>query len=421
MKISLKVYFLLLSFSIFCWDLIILGFQYTPYFTISLCDLLSILAIVVSIFVIPSTLPRRGASVAILSLLTLCYLVFSYLVNYSQADESNELLRFLQYLLRVSTFYSLLIMALWKHQSLIQFRAAYHYAFKATLVASIVVFVVTNIGLDIPLFDYMRSRQSLGIQQLTGIYYEPAAFGQFLIAGLFIFYSDSNSIERSKTYLILTLICVILTQSLGAFYGLIIWSLCLLFLQQKSSVYDIGKTIKYSIYTAISISSILIILTLAGESRLDPVLRGNMLDSYSGSAQLRLIGEIYALQTFFSSDITSILFGLGEFDSQYYRYDLGFSLKVVGNGLVEVLLRYGLIYLFMLIVLSNFLFPTLRSLIYFWVFFAVTCQIDGAIAKPWIWFYTSAYVLFRSPMIMRLYGLYNPPSAVPRLHRFNGK
>ena len=112
------------------------------------------------------------------------------------------------------------------------------------------------------------------------------------------------------------------------------------------------------------------------------------------SGEVRVSNEFESLKFFLTEDINTILFGLKEISTSKLREDNVDSKMgdIVGNGFVEIFMRYGLVYILLLIKLFTS-FVRKKDYLSFFLFFMLIVQIDGAIAKPFVWFYIILFII----------------------------
>jgi hypothetical protein len=227
-------------------------------------------------------------------------------------------------------------------------------------------------------FEYQRTRTFRDVWPATAQFAESAMLGQFLVAALFIFYHDLQQIRRRWLGLGLILLTTALTQSVGALAGLLCWAVFV---------------VVYNLATVLSPQRLfgkLLVLGLVGVTLTAFVMLSRLslvelveLD-LDGSGRQRIEGELLALG--YLVEQGQILFGLGEARAETVRSAVGFSDAVSGNAMVELALRYGIVGVALLIPLFCAMVGWLWGL-YLFAIFALLGQIDGGVAKPYLWLY----------------------------------
>jgi len=231
-------------------------------------------------------------------------------------------------------------------------------------------------------FEYQRTRTFLEVWQVTGPFAEPSLLGQFLVAGLFLFFARIDSIFRNWPVFALIIVSAGLTQSTGTLFGVVAWALFLV-------VYNYRELLSLHQLKAKLVIVLLIAVALASFhafSRLSLIeLVSLQLDS---SGHQRLTSELAAIGYLIERGWTDgLLFGIGESQAEILRVQLGFW-DVGGNALVELMIRYGLAMVLLLLVLFVSLLGGVPGLMLVAIF-VLLGQIDGAVAKPFIWLYSA--------------------------------
>ena len=250
------------------------------------------------------------------------------------------------------------------------------------------------------LIPFASGRVINGYEQLTSIFSEPALYGMYLVAALFILFSSLCDLKKHKWLFLGIVLSIIVTQSLGALAGLLVW---MVFFIKGSFSQRRGKT-RVVIISAIVISLGVLFVQLVPNNRIagfDPESITSIEDKYqardakNNSTQRRVVVELLVLYDFITLEgVEVILFGLSTRKSEFYREETGFVMigdDVSGNGVVEYILRYGLFGLFLLVAFAYVLSKNTGQQIKFAIFAMLLAQIDGAIAKPYFFFYLMSY------------------------------
>ena len=240
---------------------------------------------------------------------------------------------------------------------------------------------------------YGNFRVIVGIPQATAFFAEPALMGQFLVATLFILFRNPLDIRQHKILFLFCIITLLASQSAGSWAGLLLWSLYM-FLRRSKEKNTLFIKVSVIFFLFMSFTAL---VTFFPENRVSIFLRGPE-KTGSGSAGRRVQTEIIALGDFLSTTpIVSRLIGLSSYESKLYREKrmlVAYRDDIAGNGLVEFILRYGILGLALLLAffytLSGKCIPRFVLLCYF---FGIITQIDGAIAKPWIFTYTMVFII----------------------------
>ena len=160
------------------------------------------------------------------------------------------------------------------------------------------------------------------------------------------------------------------------------WALFILF-------YNIEQvlSVKY-VYTKITAIGLigLGLLIFVSFSRLSLVGLATMED-LDASGRQRIVDELVAFEYMLDQhQIEGLLFGLQDREAETIRSAAGLSDKVTGNALIEIVLRYGVVVPFLLLVQFCAAAGFTGGLILFGIF-ALLGQIDGSVAKPLLWLY----------------------------------
>lgn len=309
------------------------------------------------------------------------YLILNILFNYYFGI--NTFLRDLQLLIRICFPFLIVSIAL---------RYGSNYVaiiFRKTVIFIVllgfIAFLLLFIGID--LFPYTSGRNWIGSRQLSSIFSEPALYGQMVVAYMFVQYSSVSKLKNNKFEVGIILFSLLLCQSAGAIFSILIWGIYLS-LKEKALLPKIKVTISVFIAMAILIISAISL----PNSRISQLLSNENVQAVAldRSGEIRVTNEITALRKFLNRDIQEIAFGLKKDDTDFFRFNNvdRFTGDIVGNGLIEIVLRYGLIFLLILFLFFYYLIDY-KYLIYFAIFLILVTQIDGAIGKPWTWFYIS--------------------------------
>lgn len=313
------------------------------------------------------------------------YLIFNIALN--SYYGTSVLLRDLQFLIRV-TFPFLIVSLAFRNE------AYYIYTvFRKSVLGIVILGYITFILLllNIDLLPYTSGRNWIGSRQLSSLFSEPALYGQMVIAYLFITYKNIEVVKENKLEILLIGFSLLLCQSAGAIFSLIVWGLYLslkkkgIFTKVKVII-GVSSMISILIFAALSIPNSRIAQLLSDEN-----VQAATLDR---SGEIRVTNEFVTFQKFLKRDIIEKAFGLKKIDTNEFRVRNVDPLMgdIVGNGLIEMVIRYGFFYVVLLIGLfSLFLKP--KKVPYFLIFLVLITQIDGAIGKPWTWTYI-ALMLF---------------------------
>jgi len=305
-------------------------------------------------------------------------------------DSSYYVLRELQFVTRFQAYMLLpiILLALPSRARLIEL--CIFIIFIIVAFSALIDLILALAGLDF--LAYSRSRQGRFIKQVTGFFYEPAALSQFVLFVLFVstFWYKG---WMKRTVLILSPILIILTQSLGGFFGLFAYGG---FIVLRSR--GIGrKVIAVFVTGLLTLIVGLVLVSIFPDSRVGMFFYdfGHAIDT---SAQRRTTIEYQIGEDFFlTSGPVDVSIGLKPSDADQFRIASGlieFDDNVAGNGIVEFLLRYGVIGTALLLLSVFLLGWNLVGSCLGVGFFMLLCQIDGAIAKPWIFAYMGFYAYF---------------------------
>lgn len=356
---------------------------------IYLNDLLFPLAL---IFYIKAKFMKRWEIVAFLVIPF--YLIIIFLFNLLGPFDS--FLRDSQYFIR--SLYPLLLLAIiLKHDKRLDSNYLKDYSIKffrncafILSIIGLIAFFLLIVGIDI--LPYTSGRTWFNSRQLSSIFSEPALYGQMIVTYFFISYNSLKDIKKDAYRVLIVGVSLLFCQSAGAIFSVFIFVIYLAF--KKQNVIKILRS------AVVIISLILIslysITNYLPSARITSILqnkeaRGVALDR---SGEIRVLNEIKSLEEFLKDDVQTGLFGLKNTGSSEFRVNRVDPLMgdIVGNGLVEITLRYGLFYIFFTVMLF---YKVLNRGNYFkfFIFFMLIVQIDGAIGKPWIWFYITMFIL----------------------------
>jgi hypothetical protein len=322
-----------------------------------------------------------------LLVILLIFFVAKMIVNFFNIHP--DLLRDFQFVYRF-IFIFIIVYAFQEDEIFIKnYKRAFLFCLYAFCAFGVVQLVFSLLGVDI--IEYNNARKIAGISQVTSFFYEPAVFSQFLIVGLCLFFNSINDLKKSKFLFLLIIINVIAAQSLGGIISFIVWL-----------VYFLSFKLKINFIKVVFISFVLltvlyaIIFYILPENRVSRFVLNDGIHSEQ-SAYRRIGVEFITLIEFVKLEkMSDIFLGLDAFESRVYRAKAGlvsFRDGVSGNGIVEYVLRYGVLSFFvMLFVIWNLLNRKMSNFFVFMLFFVLLIQIDGAISKPWIAVYISLLI-----------------------------
>lgn len=258
------------------------------------------------------------------------------------------------------------------------------------VIIGLVAFFLLTFGID--LFPYTSGRGWFNSRQLSSIFSEPALYGQMIIAYFFISYNSLYDLKKDIYRVLLIGLSLLFCQSAGAIFSFFLF-LIYLSLKEKRFI----KNIKYiGLMMSIIVISIYLTFTYLPNARILSLLQvqGSTSLALDRSGEIRVTNEFDSLKEFLKEDLVTVLFGLKNIDTNDFRIKRIDPLMgdMVGNGLVEITMRYGIVYILFLSILFLMI---LRKGNYFEfiIFFMLIVQIDGAIAKPWIWFYIAMFII----------------------------
>jgi len=319
------------------------------------------------------------------------YLILNLLFNIIGSIDS--FLRDSQYLVRTS--YPLLLLAIvldsdkrlgGNHLKAYAIRIFRKGVFILSIIG-IIAFLLLIVGIDI--FPYTSGRVWLNSRQLSSIFSEPALYGQMVTAYFFISYNNLGDLKKDIYRVLIIGVCLLFCQSAGAIFSIFVFITYLAFKEGN------GIKVLKKIVLVISIIATTVYLTLSylPKARILSLLQPQSVE-LDRSGEIRVANEFESMQEFFKTDVITVLFGLKNTDSNEFRVDRVDPLMgdIVGNGLVEITLRYGLVYILLISLLFYKLIPK-GSYFKFLIFFMLIVQIDGAIGKPWIWFYIVMFII----------------------------
>ncbi|MBW7896418.1 MAG: hypothetical protein H3C27_15020 [Opitutaceae bacterium] len=385
-------WFLASAIAVFSWDFTTLGLGLDFGGRSSICDVLSGANIVLAIWLIQRN-PIKNLVDYMLALVVLSvYSACTLLMN--AGVLGSEVLQYLQFQIRMWPFFSLVVIGLIRTDFNRKLLLAIRDSSVAIVIIGYLLYFLMIAGIEFEIFDYVRGRSYLNLPQATSIFYEPAAYSQFLVAMLFINFRSVGMTKLDLSICASFIISIILSQSVGGAIGLLVWFVVIFSPSIGSTRSGHMRNISVFLLIAAAGAVILFFIISSGNSRYGGLFRQDAFGILqSGSGAVRVTGEFMALLELARQGFFSLMFGLGDFGSRDFRMSLGYSADVSGNGLVEIILRYGVIYLTFLISASALLLKKVKRFVRFWLFFAVIAQIDGAIAKPWIWFYLAIFMV----------------------------
>lgn len=313
------------------------------------------------------------------------YLIFNIALN--SHYDSNTLLRDSQFLIR-AIFPFLILSLACRHKDY------YIYTVFRKLVLVIVLigyiaFILLLFNIDI--LPYTSGRNWLGSRQLSSVFSEPALYGQMIIAYIFISYKSISKVKENKLEIILIVLSLLLCQSAGALFSLIIYGVYIAFKRR-----GLLPKIKVSIGVSFVIFILLSVALSIPNSRIAQLLSDENVQAATldRSGEIRVINEFTTLNEFLKRDYFELLFGLKKVDTNEFRVRKvdPFMGDIVGNGLIEMVIRYGFIYGILVIALISS-FIEIKKAPYFLIFLVLITQIDGAVGKPWTWTYIALILL----------------------------
>ena len=260
----------------------------------------------------------------------------------------------------------------------------------AIVVIAIGVIQVGAALLSVDIVPWARGRSGGLLRQMTSVFYEPAVCAQFLVSTLFVIAPDSESCLKRVKFCGLVALAVLGTQSLGGLAGLGCWVGYVLFRRGLSGR---GKSRVVLLSCALAIVAIGFSV-MAKDNRVATFFRSGDLEMY-GSAGRRVLVEQQAASEFLStSSALELAIGLSTDEARYFRQQqrlTHYHDYVAGNGVVELLIRYGVVGLGC--TLLGMTIGSRRGLAGVTVLlFLLISQIDGAVAKPWVFAYIGFFV-----------------------------
>lgn len=251
--------------------------------------------------------------------------------------------------------------------------------------------VLVAAGLGIEIIPWARGRTGLGLRQATSVLYEPAVFAQFLITSLFILFIAETGVRSRRKLFYVTLLTIVLTQSLSGLIAILVW--LVVRTSRAGTLIRIGQA---SAIIGVLIAVLLMFFAVAPTNRYSIFLNsGNM--ELEGSAGRRVLVELVAFGEFLKTATWSeIAVGLPSIEAKYFRNMSNIVVQadgVAGNGMLEIVLRYGAFGLVLVALCAVIWFVSFpRKMFRILVFFSLLSQMDGAISKPWTFFYTAIYI-----------------------------
>ena len=234
--------------------------------------------------------------------------------------------------------------------------------------------------INIDILPFTSGRSSFGTRQYSSIFSEPALFGLFTLFCLFTLYNPFVKEKSNKLILFFLLLSVILSQSLGATIGLLFYVVTYFYVNYFKSFLALSVIFIFLFPVFLN----LMVLNFP-ENRISQAYSFYQYNDefFDKSGKVRVTNEFDILFNAIKSNNNIAFFG-GTNDTDLIRenYSVLAVGDISGNGLVELILRYGFI---MTIIICFFLlgrFSVINVLL-----LIIFTQIDGAISKPYIFFY----------------------------------
>lgn len=249
---------------------------------------------------------------------------------------------------------------------------------KILLIIGYLAFFLLFFGLDI--LPYTSGRNFMGTRQFSSVFSEPALYGLSSFFFLHFIYPELKDLKMHKNLLIGIIFSIILSQSLGAIFGLFIWAIHLLFkLEKKIMIF------RYTLILVLgAVLTFNVVITYFPESRISMayLFSGHNEQLLDRSGTIRVTNEFFVLSQYFERNAANLFFG-GDIETEQIRKEYSLTDlnvgNISGNGIVEFILRYGIVSLILIIIP---IFPI--SAYSFLIIFLTMNQIDGAIGKPYI-------------------------------------
>lgn len=332
--------------------------------------------------------PNRPIHLTFFDVVTFClwfYLLAGLVVKSTTGDPTfDSILRSTRFIAVTAIFYVVISFGRTSEHDYSRMMHFMSYVLIGTCLFAGLQIVGQQTGLFDLFLEYSRTRTYLSVWQATAYFAEPAFFGQFLVAGLFIFFLRMRSVVRHWLAFGIVVVAILLTKSVGTLFGLLIWSIAVV-------LYNLNEVLSLRyVYAKVLVIGLIALglLSFVAVSRLS-LMDVATLEGLDSSGEQRVIGELRALQYVLDQHgIGGLLFGLYEGEAETVRSAVGFSESVSGNALIEVTLRYGIVVPVLLLVQFCAAVGMMSGLLLFGIF-ALLGQIDGAVAKPFIWLYVA--------------------------------
>lgn len=236
------------------------------------------------------------------------------------------------------------------------------------------------------------SRVSGGAYRTTSIFYEPAFFSQFLFWVLALRIVGI----QARGGIVLIAVATLLTQSLGGLFAFLSW-MTYTWSQRKLTIKRGLMIFSAFVATWLFFDQMSFLRPIQGAFDLFELFSQMSCENNGTSIYRRLFADPCVLIWTYFENIVGFLFGITGFNSTELRILSGIvpnSDEVAGNGLIELVLNYGLLWTILLL-LTISIYCGKRNFsktLQFFVFVFLITQIDGAIAKPHLIFYIASFV-----------------------------
>jgi hypothetical protein len=322
---------------------------------------------------------------ALVSLL-LFYMVVNVVATLSLGgDGSNALLRFLRLAAQICLLYAVFGICSTRPALRDRCLRLFWWIVLATGFFALLQALCQQTGAFDLFFEYQSMRTHLAIWQVTAQFAEPALLGQFFVAALFIFFAGIDNVRRNWAGFTLIIVALGLTQSVGTLAGVLAWTLFLI-------VYNYRDLLSPRRLAPKLVLVLLIVVAFVSFNELSRLSLTELVSlQLDNSGEQRVTNQFALLGYLIERGWTGILFGLGENEAEMVRFRLGFG-EVSGNALVELMIRYGLFAILLLGLLLISMGGVAKGL-FLIAILTVLGQIDGAVAKPYIWLYTALVAL----------------------------
>jgi hypothetical protein len=343
--------------------------------------------LVAILFIINLKYGKLNARFLVISLI---FFYFSISIFYTSNETLDKMVSNYQVLFRIITLY----VVVETMKTLAMNRMYFENMIRVMNI--LVIFVLTLFFLDvINIYSYQLNSGrflSQNLQQSTGFYSEPALISQFLvlvISVLTLKMLTINVVKNSDIFrILLAILSLLFTSSLGGIVGILIIFMSFFV-----------KFISVRFLVMIGIFLLLAVMILLGtENRVLSMI--NYLASnpsgIDGSYEVRIVKEFMVLGKYINSlSMEKFLFGISmpiiDFRNEGFFLYTG---NIVGNGFVELLIRFGFIGFFMFIFLLYVYSKSFSNFVIVLCFSAVTMQIDGAIGKPMSLLWISIFIAY---------------------------